>query len=342
MKKLLAAVLAAMFLFTTAAFAESVAQPQDRYLLIRFDGAGAQTYALLGAGDGSQAFATFAPESGAYAARFAGFWAAVSRLEPALVLEGRVTGLSFLYSSSENAVSVYLGATPVARLDGSQAFLIVSGSIAPETIFRAAGCDVRVWTPDSAAGTGAIQPDSNLCPRCGQVDDGSARHRTPISEFCALGHPKCMGDPIHHCESCGRDYPCSKSNSHTTCMKCGQPWCYKQHGDHKELACGHRGCQVYGHEAEHALCPVCGAYLCNSAAHQLAACGRHHAGTPGYHVRALCPYPNHYYCDGLYHFPAQCGIKGHYGCDGRLHIRAACGIAGHYLCDGRNHSACKP
>ena len=36
MKKLLAAVLAAMFLFTTAAFAESAAQPQDRYLLIRF------------------------------------------------------------------------------------------------------------------------------------------------------------------------------------------------------------------------------------------------------------------------------------------------------------------
>ena len=53
MKKLLAAVLAAMFLFSTAALAETTANPQDRFLLICFEDAGTQTYALLGAGDGT-------------------------------------------------------------------------------------------------------------------------------------------------------------------------------------------------------------------------------------------------------------------------------------------------
>ena len=75
MKKLLAAVLAAMFLFSTAALAETTANPQDRFLLICFEDAGTQTYALLGAGDGTQAFNAFAPESGTYETRFAGFWA---------------------------------------------------------------------------------------------------------------------------------------------------------------------------------------------------------------------------------------------------------------------------
>lgn len=40
MKKLLAAVLAAMFLFSTAALAETTANPQDRFLLICFEDAG--------------------------------------------------------------------------------------------------------------------------------------------------------------------------------------------------------------------------------------------------------------------------------------------------------------
>lgn len=63
MKKLLAAVLAAMFLFSTAALAETTANPQDRFLLICFEDAGTQTYALLGAGDGTQAFNAFAPKA---------------------------------------------------------------------------------------------------------------------------------------------------------------------------------------------------------------------------------------------------------------------------------------
>ena len=96
MKKLLAAVLAAMFLFSTAALAETTANPQDRFLLICFEDAGTQTYALLGAGDGTQAFNAFAPESGTYETRFAGFWAAVSQLEPALTLDGKATSLAFL------------------------------------------------------------------------------------------------------------------------------------------------------------------------------------------------------------------------------------------------------
>ena len=341
MKKLLAAVLAAMFLFSTAALAETTANPQDRFLLICFEDAGTQTYALLGAGDGTQAFNAFAPESGTYETRFAGFWAAVSQLEPALTLNGKATSLAFLLGGNGNGLLVSLGGTIIAELNGTQAFLIASDSIAPEAISRAAGCDLRVWTPDGVSGA-ETDAASNLCPRCGQVDDGSAKHRTPISEYCELGHTKCMGNPLHHCASCGKDYPCSKSNSHTTCAKCGEPWCYKAHGDHKTLACGHRGCQVYGHEAEHALCPVCGTYLCSGTGHRLAACGKHHLGAPGYHVRALCPYSNHYYCDGQYHFPAACGIRGHFGCDGRLHTPAPCGVTGHYSCDGKFHFACKP
>ena len=222
MKKLLALVLSAALILSAAALAETTAHPQDRFLLIRFEDAGTQTYALLGAGDGTQAFSTFAPESGAYETRFAGFWAAVSQLEPALALDGKVTSLAFLLSGNGNGLLVSLDGVAIAELNGTQAFLITSDSIASEAIFRAADCDLRVWTPEGVSGA-EMDAASNLCPHCDQVDDGSAKHRTPISEYCELGHTKCMGDPIHHCESCGKDYPCSKSNSHTTCAKCGEP-----------------------------------------------------------------------------------------------------------------------
>ena len=206
MKKLLAAVLAAMFLFSTAALAETTANPQDRFLLICFEDAGTQTYALLGAGDGTQAFNAFAPESGTYETRFAGFWAAVSQLEPALTLDGKATSLAFLLGGNGNGLLVSLGGTIIAELNGTQAFLIASDSIASEAVSRAAGCDLRVWTPEGVSGA-ETDAASNLCPRCGQVDDGSAKHRTPISEYCELGHTKCMGNPLHHCASCGKDYP---------------------------------------------------------------------------------------------------------------------------------------
>ena len=169
MKKLLAAVLAAMFLFSTAALAETTANPQDRFLLICFEDAGTQTYALLGAGDGTQAFNAFAPESGTYETRFAGFWAAVSQLEPALTLDGKATSLAFLLGGNGNGLLVSLGGTIIAELNGTQAFLIASDSIAPEAISRAAGCDLRVWTPDGVSGA-ETDAASNLCPRCGQVD----------------------------------------------------------------------------------------------------------------------------------------------------------------------------
>ena len=171
MKKLLAAVLAEMFLFSTAALAETTANPQDRFLLICFEDAGTQTYALLGAGDGTQAFNAFAPESGTYETRFAGFWAAVSQLEPALTLDGKATSLAFLLGGNGNGLLVSLGGTIIAELNGTQAFLIASDSIASEAVSRAAGCDLRVWTPEGVSGA-ETDAASNLCPRCGQVDDG--------------------------------------------------------------------------------------------------------------------------------------------------------------------------
>ena len=152
------------------------ASGRDRFLLICFEDAGTQTYALLGAGDGTQAFNAFAPESGTYETRFAGFWAAVSQLEPALTLDGKATSLAFLLGGNGNGLLVSLGGTIIAELNGTQAFLIASDSIASEAVSRAAGCDLRVWTPEGVSGA-ETNAASNLCPRCGQVDDGSAKHQ---------------------------------------------------------------------------------------------------------------------------------------------------------------------
>ena len=260
MKKFIGMMLALMLAVTGLALAETVAKPVETaegYLLVRFEYADDESLALIGSGDGTDAFDAFASDDDTYAERFEDFWKTLSLLEPTLELQGSIANLGFESSLDHSLTMVTLNGVVVAQLKGLETFAIVSGEEQP-TIDE--DCTVRVW---AKAGTG-----DSICPNCGQIHDGSAKHDTLISEFCDEGHTVCMGDPIHHCDECGKDYPCSKSNSHTTCAVCGRPWCDKSEGDHVELECGHRGCEVYGEEDEHAKCETCGGYLCDGEDHE--------------------------------------------------------------------------
>ena len=321
MKRLFGIVMALVIALSSIALAETVNQPvnpEDRYVLVRFEMDGEESFVLLGAGDGIEAFETFASEDELYAKRFESFWTTVSKMEPNVTVMGEMEEMSFESSLDGEQTVVSINGEAVAELDGLESFAIVSGSLEEVKVVADDDCEVRIWTSEAVHGyvDGELQ-EMNVCPNCGEFDDGSAKHHTVISAFCEAGHTQCMGDPIHHCDVCDRDYPCSKSNSHTTCIKCGKAWCYKEHGDHKELACGHRGCEVYGHEDEHAKCPGCDGYLCDGKDHTLAACGMHHADIAGDHTAAACGFDGHFNCDGKDHAAAACGFDGQTNCYGK-------------------------
>lgn len=260
MKKLIGVLLALMIAATGFAFAENVAQPAkvaEGYLLISLESADEETRVLIGSGDGTDAFAAFASDDEAYSERFEDFWKTMALLEPALTLEGSIENLSFEPSLDNSLTAVTLNGVVVAQLKGLETFAIVSGEELPAV---KEDCEVRIWAASSVTGS--------ICPNCGQVDDGSAAHDEVLSVFCDQKHTKCMGDPVHQCDECGREYVCSKSNSHTECAVCGEAWCHKSEGDHVELECGHRGCEVFGEEEKHALCETCGEYLCDGEDHE--------------------------------------------------------------------------
>lgn len=260
MKKLIGVMLALMIAVTGIALAENAAKPVETaegYLLVSIDGANGETRALIGSGDGEDVFDAFTSIEDTYAERFDAFWKLMSMLQPALSLEGSIENMSFEPSLDNSRTAVTLNGVVVAQLEGLETFAFVSGKELPVV---KEGCDVLVWAHGSVAAT--------VCLNCGEPDDGSAKHSKVISAFCDEKHTECMGDPIHHCDECGKDYVCSKSNSHTECTVCGKPWCYKDEGNHAELECGHRGCEIYGAEDEHALCETCGEYLCNGKEHE--------------------------------------------------------------------------
>jgi len=255
MKKLIGVLLALMIAVTGFAFAEGSArltEKADGYLLVQIENDAGRTLALIGSGDGKDAFDAFAPEDGGYSERFAGFWKVLSMLRPALSLEGSIENMSFEPALNNTAAVVMLNGVEVAQIDGREVFAIVSGKELPT--FRQE-CKVNIWAEAGVTGS--------VCPNCGEVDDGSSKHDDVISVFCDEKHTLCMGDPEHHCDVCGKDYVCSKSGSHTECIVCGKAWCDKSEGDHATLECGHRGCEIYGNEDAHALCEICGEYVCS-------------------------------------------------------------------------------
>lgn len=302
MKRLFRMILALVVAATGFAFAETLqssAEPQEGYQLVRFETADGESLALIGAGDGTDAFETFASDDSTYAERFEDLWKALSMLEPVETFETTPEGLGFEPSLDGTLTMVTVDGKVVSRISGLKSFVILSGDGKPTV---ADGCEVNVWTASSNPAT-VVGSDTKICSHCGRIDDGSAEHDTLISSFCDEGHTECMGDPVHHCDACGRDYVCSRSNSHTTCAKCGKAWCDKSEGDHAELDCGHRGCEVYGEESAHALCAACGKYLCNGDDHALAACGKHHADESQDH--SACEVCGGFLCDGQDHDHAE-------------------------------------
>lgn len=308
-------------------------------------------YALLGEGDGLEAFDLYAPEDGTYMERFEDFWEEVLELEPQITLTGDLEALKFevVEETADNAERVIKTEISVneeiaAEVEGEISFAILSesmGEVEPE--IHEDG-EVYIWEPECIRQfTEEAYKYMMICDECEALSDGSCGHGTLISEFCKEGHTKDMGDPMHHCDTCGADYPCSQSNGHTTCIKCGNAWCYTAKGTHFTSACGHRGCEIYGNESAHAKCKSCGEYLCNGKSHKHAAkseaCGVHKKGTKGNHALAVCGVKDHYACDGDDHSAASCGIECHYVCDGDDHSVASCGTEGHYVCDEEDHSA---
>lgn len=296
MKKLIGVLMALAIAVTGFAFAETMTlstPAQQRYILVEFAGG---DLAVLGAGDGGDLFDAFTSDDKDYAQRYEDLWRALSMLEPAMKLDVSADELSFDVGFDGKSTTVALDGKNIAEFDGLTSFAMLSGNGAKVT--ANVDCDVHVWTAKSAQ---SIAAGAAICPNCGKVDDGSDIHDTVISSFCNEEHTQCMGDPIHHCDICGKDYPCSKSNSHTKCAKCGNAWCYKEKGDHKELACGHRGCEVYGHEAEHEKC-ICGGYLCDGKDHELSECGHCASQISGHEAEhALCGICGEYLCNGADH-----------------------------------------
>ena len=263
MKKFIGVVLVIVLAVTGLAFAEGQsANFESRYTLVRFQTLGYESYALIGEGDGTEAFATFASDDAAYADRYEDFWKTLSLLEPAQTLSCEFADLTFAVSEDGKNTVVSMDGTTVMEIEGLDSFAIVYNDAVAVKPSVDASCDLHIWTAETSGA------DGELCAHCGQIDDGSSKHDALISEFCDEGHTKCMGDPVHHCDECGKDYVCSKSNSHTTCAVCGKAWCDKSEGNHVELECGHRGCEVYGKEEEHEKCEACGEYLCNGESHE--------------------------------------------------------------------------
>jgi len=348
MRKTLAFCLVLLLALVSVAHADPAADPaapEESYVLCaRLEADGSYSYALIGSGDGADAFAALAGAGGTYEERFAALWEVASKLEPALSAEGGEEVLAFAlgFGADGSAVRVSLGSEGLATLTGKAAFAIVTGSFAAGNPALSGDCEVYIWTLEGAvrfAEEAAGGEPLSLCPNCGGIDDGSKEHTAAISKFCKEGHTKCMGDPEHYCDpddgGCGRTYPCSKSNSHTKCLKCGKLWCYKKHGDHKELKCGHRGCEVYGEEEKHAKCPACGGYFCNGKNHALCDhCGQPLCNGTDHSVLAECH--EHYVCEGGNHEEAECFM--HYVCEGGEHYELPCA---HYACEGGNHSICE-
>lgn len=264
-------------------------------MLVRFETADGESLALFGAGDGTDAFEAFASNDSTYSERFEDFWKTLSMLEPVKTFQTAPGSLGFESSLDGTLTMVTVDGQVISRISGLKSFVILSGDGKPTV---SDGCDVTVWTASSNQAT-VVGSNAKICPRCGKIDDGSAAHDTLISSFCQQGHTECMGDPVHHCDACGRDYVCSRSNSHTTCAKCGKAWCDKSEGDHAEQDCGHRGCEIYGEESAHALCVACGKYKCDGGNHALAACGKHHADETQDH--SACEVCGGFLCDGQNH-----------------------------------------
>ncbi|MFR9256839.1 MAG: hypothetical protein ACLVJ6_15825 [Merdibacter sp.] len=143
---------------------------------------------------------------------------ALSLLEPALTVDGALDALGF-ESVNGAATVVSVNGVEVASWRTRTAAIFSRRSIWTALISRST---MPARSP-SGSESNSAQPVANICPNCGEINDGSSEHTTLISEFCDEDI-RCVGDPFTTAIP-GEDYPCSKSNSHTTCIVCGEPWC---------------------------------------------------------------------------------------------------------------------
>lgn len=277
MKKLIAILMTLMVMLTGAAYADmtfeavTLEEPpvnaSDRMFLIEFvEPDSSLSYALVGTGSGADAFESFGIDMDDYEEGYKRIWQFLTMMEPAVTVVGS-PNLSFSPDAKALYTEISMNGEIVAQAAGLNVFAVISegaANLVPEIDDK---CSVTIWNSEGIVTYPMHAGNGNLCPNCGRFDDGSDEHDTVINRYCEEGHTECMGNPEHHCEDCGHDYECSKSGSHTDCAECKQPWCYKEKGDHKELDCGHRGCQVFGKEADHAKCAGCSGYLCDGKDH---------------------------------------------------------------------------
>ena len=275
MKKLIAILMTLMLTLTGVALAdEALVSPEatpinasNRYVLIEFvEPDGSLSHVLLGAGTGAEAFESFGIDMDDYAEGYAQVWQFLSMMEPTITIVGN-PNLDFHPDVNNLYTEVSANDNVFAQLAGFDVFAIISEEAADLAPDISDGCSVVLWNSTGTVAYPMNGSASAICPHCGQIDDGSDVHDSVINRYCQDDHTECMGNPIHHCEACGHDYECSKSGSHTKCAECGQYWCFKEKGDHKEEACGHRGCVIFGNEEAHAHCEICDGYLCDGKDH---------------------------------------------------------------------------
>lgn len=283
MKKMIGILMIMVLVLTGTAFAETVVMPvtleqpvltaSDSCVLVEIVEADSNlSYVLLGTGDGLDVFDAFSVDMNDYEEGYDRVWKFLSAMTP----NATINGAGDLHFNAMNdsvpgttCTEVIINGEAVARLSGLEVYAILSGEASDMMPVVNELCSVVLWTNTGSIAHPASGAEiASLCVNCGKIDTGSDDHDTLISRYCEDEHTVCMGDPIHYCEGCEQEYPCSKSGSHTKCAVCGELWCYKEEGDHKELECGHRGCEVFGHEIDHAQCLSCGAYLCDGKDHE--------------------------------------------------------------------------
>lgn len=279
MKKLIAILMTLMLVLSGTAFADqafmTLEEPpvnaSNRYALIEFvEPDSSFSYVLLGSGTGAEVFSSFGIDMEDYEKGYERAWQFLSMMEPAMTIVGS-PNLNFHPDVNKLYTEVSANGNVIAQLSGFDVFAIISEEAADLVPAISDNCSVVFWNSDGTVAYPMNGAAGTVCIHCGKLDDGSDVHDTVINRYCKDGHTECMGNPMHYCEECEHEYECSKSGSHTKCAECGQPWCYKEEGDHKEAECGHRGCVIFGNEDAHELCEVCGNYLCDGEDHEHAA-----------------------------------------------------------------------
>jgi len=304
-------------------------------------------YALVGSGNGADAFAKLAPKDDLYAPRFE---VVAKELAEQAKEDKRLDGISFVQIKEEpkeftfktgtenqennqaDFTNICFNGKDVAKVDGGTVFIILTWSLAYyEAKPEEGDAELYLYYHDGCMdGEGAKR---ELCAGCGLVTIHD------MLSFC--GHSSCV-DANHAPAVCGVEGHKACYDRHGA-ARCGLKGHHVCTGIHADAACNTKKHYVCDGK-KHVPCAGCGMLQCDEEykkSEHIAACGSHYACASGYkaedHKKLDC---GHYACAAGNHVKADCGK--HYQCaagyKAENHALADCGA--HHVCAGGNHGLC--